>query len=185
MQTYIINPDQIMLTFVAPGVSRTQGVFTRSMGTVTVDEHGNPQSLDVTIAAGSLNTGILRRDEHLKTATFLDIQRYPVITYSSQHIEQVGANRFAVRGVLHLHGHVHTVALDVTVDTEIQLDGARQAHVKGSVPRMAFGIPRNPIMRTLLLPLIGNSVIVSADVSLALAPDSVSVAPFPAIRSQE
>lgn len=182
MQTYIINLDQTRLTFVAPGVLRTQGVFTRSMGTVTVDEHGRPQSLDITIVASSLNTGLLRRDEHLKTATFLDIDRYPVITYSSQHIEQIGANRFAVRGELYLHGHVHTVVLDVTVKTDVQPDGARQAHVKGSVPRRAFGIPRNPILRTLLLPLIGNGVIVSADVSLSLVLASVSAAPFPATR---
>lgn len=42
MQRYIITPDQTRLTFVAPGVLRTRGAFTRSMGTVTVDEHGNP-----------------------------------------------------------------------------------------------------------------------------------------------
>lgn len=184
MQRYIINPDQTRLTFVAPGVLRTRGAFTRSMGTVTVDEHGNPQSLEVTLAADSLSTGILRRDEHLKTATFLDVRRYPAISYSSQHIEQVGENRFAVQGVLGLHGHAHTVALDVTVDTDVEPDGARRVHVTGAVPRTAFGIPRDAIRRALLLPLIGNSIIVSADVSLSLAPAGMSAAASPTTRSR-
>jgi polyisoprenoid-binding protein YceI len=185
MDTYTIDPDRTRLTFTVPGLIRTHGEFTRSIGTVTVDEHGSPQSLDVTIAAGSLHTGISRRDEHLKTATFLEVQRYPAITYTSQHIEQVEANRYAVRGMLRLHGQVQSVALDVTVDTDVQQDGARQAHVKGVVPRTAFGIPSDAIRRALLAPLVANRVIVTADVYLAPVSAAVGATPTSATRQSE
>ncbi len=185
MNTYTIEPIRTQLTFTVPGLVRTEGTFTRSIGTVTVDENGSPQSLDVTIAAGSLDTGLSRRDEHLKTATFLDVQRYPAFTYGSQQFEQVGANRYVVRGELRLHGRVHAVALDVTLGDDVQPDGARQAHVKAIVPRMAFGIPSSPVFRTLLLPLIGDVIIVTADVYLAPAHVSVGATPSPATRSRE
>lgn len=185
MNTFTIDADRTRLTFTVPGLIRTRGEFTRSIGTVTVDEHGSPQSLDVTIAAGSLRTGISRRDEHLKTATFLDVERYPAITYSSQRIEQVGANRYAVQGMLHLHGREQSVALDVTLDTNVQPDGARHAHVTGIVPRMAFGIPDDSARRALLSLLIGDKVGVTSDVFLAPVSASVGAPPFSATRSRE
>ena len=185
MNTFTIDPDRTRLTFTVPGLVRTQGTFTRSVGTVTVDEYGRPQMLDVTIAAGSLDTGLSRRDEHLKTATFFDVQRYPAFAYGSRQIEQRGANRYAVRGDLRLHGQVHAVALDVTLDTDMQPDGARHARVKGIVSRTAFGIPGSPIFRALLLPLIGDVITVTADVYLVPAPAGVSAAPFSATRSRE
>lgn len=185
MNTFTIDTNRTKLTFTVPGLVHTQGAFTRGTGTVTVDENGRPQTLDVTIAAGSLDTGLSRRDSHLKTATFFDVQRYPAITYGSRQIEHLEANRYAVRGDLRLHGRVHAVALDVTLDTDIQPDGARHARVKGIVPRMAFGIPSSPILRALLLPLISDVVTVTAGVYLVPAPAGVGAIPYSAMRSRE
>lgn len=182
MDTYTIDPDRTSLTFTVPGLIRTYGEFTRSVGTVTVDEHGNPQALDVTIAAASLHTGISLRDAHLKTAMYLGAERYPVITYTSQHIEQIEANRYAVRGMLRLHGQMQPVALDVTLDAGIQPDGARRVHVKGAVAHTEFGVPSAP-MRWVLTPIISDKVIVTADVHLTPVSASTGTTPSSVTQS--
>ena len=123
MPTYAIAADQTRLSFAVRGLLRTQGEFTRIAGTVTTDEHGNPQSLEVTIPARSLSTGLSLCDLHLKTASFLDVRRYPLITYSSQHLEHVGPGRFVIYGLLSLHGWERPVRLEAVLEPDGGPDG--------------------------------------------------------------
>src|SRR5262249_7835736 len=124
------------------------------------------------------------RDLHLKTASFLDVRRYPVITYSSQHIERVGPDRFAIYGLLSLHGWVRPVRLEAVLEPDDGLDGEslRRAHVTGSLFRSAFAIPRSHVLRAIMRSMISDEVAVTADVRGRLVRESGAAAPLSAGR---
>lgn len=185
MQTYEIDPDRTRLSFAVRGLLPMRGAFTRAAGTVTVDERGIPRALEVTIDARSLRTGLAARDLHLCTAAFLNVRRYPTITYSADHIERMGPDRYIVRGLLRLHGREHLVTLEVTPEADDGPDGARRARATGVLPRAAFGIPRNPVLRALMLPLIGDKIAVTADVRAALERERPAAASLSVARPHE
>lgn len=167
------------LAFAVPGLLRTQGQFAHVAGTVTADERGTPLSLEVTIAARSLRTGLAPRDLHLRTAGFLDVRRYPIITYRAEQFKQVRPGHYHVRGRLRLRGRDLPVTLQAALapdDTPDHNPAERHAHVIAVLPRSAFDIPHSAIIRVLLRPLIADEVTVTADVYGTLVGASAAAA---------
>ncbi|MFJ9031545.1 YceI family protein [Streptomyces sp. NPDC102274] len=70
--------------------------------------------VDAVISAASIDTGNALRDKHLKSPDFLDVERFPEITYSSTGLTPAGPDRWTVRGLLSLHGVVREVDLDLS-----------------------------------------------------------------------
>lgn len=68
--------------------------------------------VDVEIDAASIKTGMERRDTHLRTADFLDVQRCPNITFRSTRSEDLGQDRLRIYGYLTIRGLTQEVALD-------------------------------------------------------------------------
>jgi polyisoprenoid-binding protein YceI len=67
-------------------ISKVQGRFSRWSGTVLVpDREWGQASVDVVIDASSIDTGIARRDADLRSANFLDVKRYPEISFRTLH----------------------------------------------------------------------------------------------------
>src|SRR6187431_3114495 len=65
-------------------VTTVRGKFTDVEGTLSIDEaHPAASSGSFTVRAASLNTGVEQRDGHLRSADFLDAERYPDITFVS------------------------------------------------------------------------------------------------------
>ena len=60
--------------------------------------------LTLTAEAASINTGIDMRDNHLKSADFFDVVRYPTIAFKSSSLKANGNNKYKVTGDLSLHG---------------------------------------------------------------------------------
>jgi polyisoprenoid-binding protein YceI len=71
-------------------------------------------SVELTIDAKSIITGIQKRDDHLRSADFFDVEKYPEIHFKSSRVDPVGANRAKVTGDLTLRG----VTRPIVVDTE-------------------------------------------------------------------
>ena len=73
------------------GFSYPTGKFTNADGVIILDEK-NPQnsSVKVTIYTSSLNTGIAKFDEHLKSADFLDVAQFPVAKFESAAVKITG-----------------------------------------------------------------------------------------------
>src|SRR5262249_24514653 len=69
--------------------------------------------VDVTIDASSIDTREPRRDEHLRSPDFLDVERFPTLTYRSTSAEQTGRNTLRVHGELTIRGVTRPVDLDV------------------------------------------------------------------------
>ena len=95
-------------------VSTVRGAFGKVSGTVQADEQDPTRSkIEATIDAASIDTRIEKRDAHLKSADFLDVAKYPTITFVSKKIERAGQDHFKVTGDLTLHGVTREVILDV------------------------------------------------------------------------
>jgi polyisoprenoid-binding protein YceI len=102
------------------GTSRlmdAEGAFSRLAGEVTVDPRDPATAkVSVTIEAASIDTGIGMRDNHLRSADFLDVARFPTIKFESQRVEMTG-KKAVVTGQLTLHG----VTREIVVPVEVQL----------------------------------------------------------------
>jgi polyisoprenoid-binding protein YceI len=95
-------------------VSYVRGHFKNVHGTLVFDP-GNPResSVEVEINAHELWTGDPDRDEHLKGADFLDVERYPTITFKGNKVDLIGAHDCIITGDLTLRGVTRQVRLRV------------------------------------------------------------------------
>jgi polyisoprenoid-binding protein YceI len=97
-------------------IATVRGRFTRVQGTVTVDEKDpTTAEIDVTIDTASVNTGEEKRDGHLRSSDFFDVERFPSMTFRSKRVEATSGNRFRVVGDL----TVRDVTREVVLDTEV------------------------------------------------------------------
>ncbi len=72
-------------------VSTVRGEFSKVSGVVSFDDQDlSKSSVAATIDTTSLNTRVAKRDEHLKSPDFLDVAKYPTLTFTSKKVEQVG-----------------------------------------------------------------------------------------------
>ena len=168
MPTYAIDPDQTTLAVSVRRLLTGHGTFARVTGAVRADERGTLLSVEVSIDARSLRTGISSRDAHLMSPDFLNVRRYPISMFSSQYVEQMQVDRYLIHGLLRLNGREHPVMLAATLEPIDGSAGARRAHVSGALPRSAFAIPQNPVLRAILLPMIGDEVAIAAEVGVVL-----------------
>ena len=97
-------------------ISTVRGQFTDVKGTVAVDER-DPTSakIDITIATQSVTTGDEKRDGHLRSPDFFDVERFPAITFRSKRVEGRSGNSFRVLGDL----TIRDVTREVVVDVEL------------------------------------------------------------------
>jgi polyisoprenoid-binding protein YceI len=95
-------------------ISNVKGQFQKTSGTVTTNGN-DPTSakIDATIDASSVDTRVDKRDAHLKSPAFLDVDKFPTITFKSTKVEADGAGKWKVTGDLTLHGVTKPVVLEV------------------------------------------------------------------------
>ena len=95
-------------------VSTVRGAFSKVSGAAQADDSDVTRSkVQATIDAASIDTRNDKRDTHLKSADFLDVAKYPTITFVSKKIERASPGHFKVTGDLTLHGVTREVILDV------------------------------------------------------------------------
>lgn len=96
-------------------VTNVKGRFAQFSGTISVDENSPEQSsVDVSIDVASVDTRDEKRDAHLKSADFFDVETYPAITFQSTRVERVGDEQFRVFGNLTIRDTTREVVLDTT-----------------------------------------------------------------------
>jgi polyisoprenoid-binding protein YceI len=90
-----------------------RGKFSKFTGTIVVDRDRPEQSsVMVKIAASSIDTGIAKRDEHLRGELF-NVANYPEITFSSRRVKQTGDSSGEIVGDLTMHGVTRSIVLNV------------------------------------------------------------------------
>ena len=127
-------------------VSKVHGRFAKWSGTLELDEQDLTQSkLDVTIDASSIDTKEDKRDEHLRSADFLDIAQFPQITFKSTQIRRDGDD-YRVLGDLTIHGVTREVVLDVEGGGQVKDPWGNTRtgfSAKTSISRKEFGLTWN------------------------------------------
>jgi polyisoprenoid-binding protein YceI len=105
--TYNVDTAHSNVGFAVPilgGLSKVSGKFNSFAVTINYDEADiTKSSVTATIKAESIDTGIERRDTHLKSPDFFDVAKYPEITFESKRVEKRG-NQFVATGMFTMHG---------------------------------------------------------------------------------
>ena len=95
------------------GIASVRGRLSKLGGRITVGSPIERSSVTATIDASSVDTGNSMRDNHLRSADFLNVERYPTITYQSTGLSPAGPDRWTVHGDLTMCGERHRVDLDM------------------------------------------------------------------------
>lgn len=97
-------------------ISKVRGHFAKWNAKLALDGADLARSsVEVEIAAASIETGVADRDTHLRSADFLDVEKHPTLTYRSRKVEVVSKERLRVVGDLTIRGVTREVPLDVEV----------------------------------------------------------------------
>jgi polyisoprenoid-binding protein YceI len=149
-------------------VSKVRGSFDKVSGTVTGDL-SNPASaqVDVTIDASSINTGNTKRDDHLRSADFFEIEKHPAITFKSKKIEKAG-DGYRMTGDLTMRGVTKEVVLAVDAPASpIQVGKAWRSGTSATtrVDRKDFGLTWNRALEAGGV-TVGDEVEIFLDVEL-------------------
>ncbi|MET9679391.1 YceI family protein [Streptomyces coeruleorubidus] len=94
------------------GLARIHGQFKSFAGVIRISEPVEHSAMHVVIDAASIDTNMRMRDDHLRSADFLDVAKFPTLEFYSDRFVHKGGNRWAVTGALSLHGVTRTVTLD-------------------------------------------------------------------------
>ena len=148
MNTWQLDPAHTTVSFTAKHmmITKTRGIFKGVTGTIDFDE-ANPaaSSVSVTIAAATIDTGMEPRDNHLRSADFLDAENFPTLTFVSTSIEPKG-DRWAISGDLSIHGVTRSVVLDTEFLGIVNaMDGRRHAGFEAAtkIKRSDWGLTWN------------------------------------------
>jgi polyisoprenoid-binding protein YceI len=132
-------------------VSRTKGRFADVRGEVVIGEDPLESSVEVEIDAASIDTRDEKRDEHLRSADFLDAGQHPVLTYRSSRVVPAGRGRWVVEGELTVRGVTRSVPLQVTFEGGAQdpWGGQRIGFTAAAeLDREDFGLTWNQALET-------------------------------------
>jgi polyisoprenoid-binding protein YceI len=172
-EIYDIDPVHSAVNFkVRHLFTFVSGRFTKFGGTLWYDAQKPENSrIEITIQAASVDTDNEQRDNHLRSADFLDVQNQPQITFKSTRIERAGdAQHYRVTGDFTLHG----VTKPVTVTVEMLGFGESPGLGKRggfaaqtTLDRRDFGIVWNKTLESGSL-LLGTDVQVDFPIEVAL-----------------
>lgn len=173
--TWTIDPMHSVAEFSARHmmITTVKGRIADVRGTVTIDE-ANPasSSAEVELDAATIDTRSEQRDEHLRSADFLDVATFPLITFRSQRVEGASLRdgaAFRVVGELTIRGVTREVVLDAIYEGKGKdpWGGTRVSFsATTKIDRRDFGLTWNAALEA-------GGVLVSNDVKIALEVQAV------------
>ena len=150
--------------------------LTQTRATGTIDpHHPEASSVEVTIQAASIRTNNETRDNDLRSANFLEADKYPTITFKSTRIEPAGQDRYTMTGDLTIKGNTRPVTLSVMRYGEFNdpMMGHRIAYsAQGQINRKDFGLTFNM--------LLDGKWVVSDEIQILIEGELVEQKPEPA-----
>ena len=156
-------------------ISKVHGRFAKWSGALQLDTQDlTRSSVEVTIDAASIDTQVADRDAHLKSADFLDVAKYPQLTFRSRKIEKAGAG-YLVTGELELHGVKREVVLDAEfAGTGKDPWGNERAGfaAKASLDRREFGLVWNAALEAGGV-LVGDKIEITLEIEAVKAVEAV------------
>ncbi|HEX6341094.1 YceI family protein [Umezawaea sp.] len=149
-------------------VSKVRGGFRTFEGTIVTAEDPAASSVTATIDLASIDTNNEDRDNHIRSADFFEVEKYPTMTYRSTGL-RVDGDDYVVDGELDLHGVVRSVPLTV------ELNGFGPDPYGGT--RAGFSataeISRNDFGIDIHMPLDGGGVVIGDKIAISLEIEAV------------
>jgi len=154
-------------------ISNVKGQFPMVTGALTVDENDLARSrVEASIEAASIETRDPQRDAHLRSADFLDVEKFPTLSFNSTRISLVREGELAVEGDLTIRGVTRKVTFSVEGPTPPVKDPWGNTRVAVSattkINRKDFGLTWNAALETGGI-LVGDEVAVTLDVEFVKA----------------
>jgi polyisoprenoid-binding protein YceI len=140
-EVYKIDPAPSAIEFrVKHFFGTAKGKFTQFSGTVDLDrEHPAKSTVAATIQVRRIDTAIAKRDEHLRSAEFFNVAKYPEITFRSKSVKQTGTDTGDIVGEFAMHG----VKKEITLHAKFL--GPKGA---GAAQRSRWHVTAEPIKRS-------------------------------------
>lgn len=167
--TWDIDPAHSVANFKVKHmmISDVLGNFRDIKGTLQLDENNVEQSkVDVTIGAASIDTGVDKRDAHLKSADFFDVEKYPTLRFKSKQVKKTGNETLTMTGDLTIHGITKEVVLAVSGPTAEIKDPwgnlRRAAKATTEINRKDFGLTWNAALEAGGV-LVGDEIKIEID----------------------
>jgi polyisoprenoid-binding protein YceI len=164
--TWQIDPNHSAAQFSVRhlGVSTVRGAFTKVSGSAKHDPADpSKDSLDATIDTNSVDTRVEMRDKDLRSSHFLEVEKYPAITFHSKATKVAGPGKLLITGDLTIHGVTKEVVLDVDGPSAAIKDPWGNQRIGASattkITRQDFGVSGAP-------GVVGDEVTITIDVEL-------------------
>jgi len=110
--TYELDPTHTVVGFVARHMlSKVRGQFTEFAGTIEVGHSPQDSHVVVEVRTGSITTHTEKRDQHLMSGDFLEIEKHPVLAFKSTAVRPTGGTSFELDGNLTIKGITKPVTL--------------------------------------------------------------------------
>lgn len=152
VERYVVDPDHTIVGFRVAHmvVSKTTGRFTEFTGHIDMDpEAKDVKAIEAEIKTASVNTNHEKRDNHLKSPDFFNVQKYPTMTYRMTSVKKEG-DHYVAKGHLTLLGVTKEITLTGTFNGIQQKDlyGMTRAGFtgKGKINRKDFGMVWNKVL---------------------------------------
>jgi polyisoprenoid-binding protein YceI len=164
--TWEVDPNHTTIGFVARYlmVTKVRGHFRRFSGAIHIADRLEDSWAELSIEASSIDTNQPDRDQHLRSPDFLDVERFPTLSYRSTKVELTGPTTLRVTGGLTIRDVTKPVVLDVEYEgvTKDAYGKDRVAFsATGEIDRTDFGASWNMALET-------GGFLVSREVKLEL-----------------
>lgn len=173
--TWNIDPEHSNVGFKVKHlmVSNVKGDFEKFSGVVELNDKDVTRSkVDVTIDTNSINTNVQKRDEHLRSGDFLDVVKYPTMTFVSKKVVKAGKGALRVTGDLTIHGITKEVVLSVAPISGESKDPwgniRRGTSASTKINRKDFGLTWNKALETGGV-LVGDEITISLEIEMIKA----------------
>jgi len=167
MGTWQLDPYHTQIEFSAKhlGMMTVRGSFDEFSAKADIDpDHPEAASVEVTISTASIRTNHPVRDNDLRSGNFLEVEKYPEMTFKSTGVQAAGPDHYTLTGDLTIKGNTRPVSLDVTRYGEFNDPGMMGHRIAYSattkINRREFGLSFNAIL--------DGRLVVSEDIQIAI-----------------
>jgi len=167
--SWTVDPMHTQVEFSAKhmGLMTVRGHFTDVEVSIDLnDDDFTASSVEATIDAQTLVTNDQRRDAHLKSPDFLNVEQFPTITFKSTRVERAAHDHYKMTGDLTIRNVTRPVTLDVVY--------SGQARASTAINRKDWGLTWNVALET-------GGLLVSEEVKLALEVEVIKAAEAAAV----
>ncbi len=150
-------------------ISTVEGSFKSYSGTIEIDPTFTKSQVNAEVEIASIDTGVSKRDDHLKSADFFDQKKYPKMIFKSTSIEGTPES-FKLKGDLTLHGEKKPVVFEGKfLGAVTDGYGNRKAAFKAStkIKRQDFGLKWSSVVEA--GPVVGDEVTINLNIQAARA----------------